>query len=411
MRGVCVVCVCVFCVWSFFWLLLTAPVYIPHLFFSPDHRSYIVAAWLGPISSLLYLPKRQQQQHMDDGEVMVLDGEEANDYNSDDQLRPQQEEEQVRRWRSSRTSLSQAAGSATTEEEGEGLDSSNGSSRGDISMHKLKLPMDDDDDLSDGEEEGERLLFDEATAIQLTPSQEAAAEEEENYNLVQMLKTPSALLMLWTTTILVGAGTVETNNMGDMVESLGFPDKVTPAALALFSVAQAAGRVATGAVSEAALNWKTQRFCIDNGVPRPFFLLVASCVGFFAHFLLGFAANEFLFVIGAAFAGAAFGMVWPLMVLIVGEVFGTANAGANYMFYDGFTSAAGTLLLTKFLAQHVYESHIDPASEDHYTCLGLDCFQATHMVVAFLSLSCAGTSAAMLYTSRHTYNKSSLHRA
>jgi hypothetical protein len=43
------------------------------------------------------------------------------------------------------------------------------------------------------------------------------------------------------------------------------------------------------------------------------------------------------------------------MVLVSGEVFGTVNAAANYMFYDGFTSALGTLLLTKGLSQHVCE--------------------------------------------------------
>lgn len=60
-----------------------------------------------------------------------------------------------------------------------------------------------------------------------------------------MLQTPSAWLMVWTTTILAGGGTVETNNLGQMVESLHFSDVVTPASMALFSVAQAAGRVAT----------------------------------------------------------------------------------------------------------------------------------------------------------------------
>jgi hypothetical protein len=155
------------------------------------------------------------------------------------------------------------------------------------------------------------------------------------------------LLMLWTTVILVGAGTVETNNMGQMVEALSFPDKVTSASLALFSVAQAAARVATGALSESALNWNTRQCCIDNGVPRPTFLVAASVVGFVAHFSLAIATDELPFVFAATLSGAAFGMVWPLMVLIVGEVFGTANVGANYMFFDGFTSAAGTLILSK----------------------------------------------------------------
>lgn len=353
----------------------------------------LVGAWLGPVYSLLFLPPTARQ--------------------SDDHA---ENEGQCRDETNENTSnVAQSPGTPTTERRGlEDLSArGGGSSRGEISMHKLTLPV-DDNDLEDATDdaEGERLLGNEGEPQALTtPAPVGQDEDGENLNLVQMLQTPSAMFLLWTTTILVGAGTVETNNMGEMVQSLGFADAVTPASLALFSVAQAAGRVATGAISEAALGWNTKRFCIDSGVPRPFFLVIASLVGFFAHFVLGLAQSEFFFVVGSALSGVAFGMVWPLMVLVVGEVFGTVNAGANYLFFDGFSSAAGTLLLTKMLAQHVYERHIDEGGETPNTCLGAGCFRTTHMVAAFLSLSCALTSGAMVYTSRHIYNKSASHRS
>jgi MFS family permease len=233
-------------------------------------------------------------------------------------------------------------------------------------------------------------------------------DQEENKNLVQLTRASSAWLLLWTTTILVGAGTVETNNMGVMVEALGLPPKVTSSSLALFSVAQALGRVATGAVSESALNWNTRRCMIDSGVPRPVFLVLASLVAFLSHFMLGLASRQFFFVLGSMLSGVAFGMVWPLMVLIVGEVFGTANAGANYMFYDGFSSAVGTLLLTKGLAQHVYEGHLAGGSS---TCQGQKCFQLTHLLVSVASLTCVVTSAGLVFASRNTYNKQRFHHA
>jgi hypothetical protein len=228
-------------------------------------------------------------------------------------------------------------------------------------------------------------------------------------NLVQMLQTPSAWLMLWTTTILVGAGTVETNNMGQMVEALGFDKAVTPASLALFSVAQAFSRVMTGTISESALNWNTRCCLIDNGVPRPFFLVLASLLGCCAHFMLGMAVDQSVFVIGSLLAGAAFGMVWPLLVLVVGEVWGKNHMGANYMFFDGFTSAIGTLLLSKIIAQDIYESHTDPHADDPNACYGTACFRQTHMIVAGLSLSCVLTSVGLMYASRHAYNRSGIH--
>jgi hypothetical protein len=292
-------------------------------------------------------------------------------------------------------------------------------------------------------------------------------DEEENEedasndkNLLQMLFTPAAWLMLFTTTILVGGGTVETNNLGQMVESLRFPEIVTPAALALFSVAQSLSRALTGALSETALNSYTNckgRPCGTDhgGVPRTVFLIAASVAGFVAHSLLAVSTTLGPFVVGVFLSGAAFGMVWPLMVLIVGEVFGTAHMAANYMFFDGFTSAGGTLLLSKVVAQEVYERHIltmfvspttdvdisamisvvvprpgdeegndmgdgmgedDTAGDvlltmgDGVTCYGHECFRLTHVIIAALSLLCVVSSIAMQYVTRHIYNKSSRHR-
>jgi MFS family permease len=249
----------------------------------------------------------------------------------------------------------------------------------------------------------------EAPDVSATPRPDSEEEEEINLNLLQMLQTPTAVPMIWSTIVLVGAGTVETNNMGQMVESLRFDPSVTSAALAFFSVAQAASRVFTGSLSEAALNWNVHSFGIDRGIPRPFFMILASIVGFIAHFILGLARTKWVFVFGVTLAGVAFGMVWPLMVLISAEVFGLPGAGQNYMFYDGVSSAAGTLLLTKFVAQAVYDENTDPNGADAKTCLGMACFRATHMIVAALCVSCIFSSWLMLYTSRHVYNKTSLH--
>jgi hypothetical protein len=92
---------------------------------------------------------------------------------------------------------------------------------------------------SDDEEEEENLLrTEESSSDVLQPLEKQASIEDEsvaesedyssidseadrNKNLYQMIRTPEAWLMIWTTTILVGAGTVETNNLGQMVESLG----------------------------------------------------------------------------------------------------------------------------------------------------------------------------------------------
>lgn len=229
---------------------------------------------------------------------------------------------------------------------------------------------------------------------------------EEGYNLWQMLQTIPAWLFAWICIVCVGGGTTIVNNLGQMTEALYLPPVVTPASLALFSVAQAASRVVTGALSDSSQHWTSIRL-FDNGggVPRPAFLVAASLAESIAHSVLSLASSKVMFVIGVALAGAAFGMIWPLMVLIVGEVFGNANVGANYMFYDGGASAVGTLMLSKFLAQSVYESHIDEEDEgfDGVTCYGQACFRASHITIALLSLTCVFASIGVVRTTRHVY--------
>lgn len=240
------------------------------------------------------------------------------------------------------------------------------------------------------------------------PSEEQDLETEEK-TLPEMLATMSAWLFLWTATILVGCGIVITNNMGQMVQALDFPDVIAPSALAVFSVAQALTRVATGTFSDAAMTWKEVRSpccggSMGDGVPRTAFLIVASFAGFISHFILACSRRLIPFIFGIALSGAAFGMIWPLMVLIVGEVFGSANVGANYMFFDGFSCAAGTLLLSKFVAQEVYESHI-PEGGDGVTCYGVGCYQMSHFIEAGLCLTCVATSFGVLLMTRKTYMK------
>jgi len=170
--------------------------------------------------------------------------------------------------------------------------------------------------------------------------------------------------------------------------------------------------VLTGVVSENALNWNTGWCCIDKGVPRPFFLIITSLVGVIAHAILAFSADQTSFMVGTALSGLSFGGVWPMLVLIVGEIYGTAHVAANYMFYDGVTSAGGTFLLSKIVAQRVYESHIDQHYSDNddssargVTCYGLQCFQTTHIVISISLITCAIMSVIFMYMTRHVYNK------
>jgi len=243
---------------------------------SPNYimAGLLLFVWIGPIISLLYLPQRSDwSPEATSGAVTGPGFSAGQDEDNNEQV----------------TLLD------NNDDNG-----GNGSSSGDISLEQLSsqeeepLPGDDDSVIEEGDGTGANYEARISYAM------------VEDKNLFQMLQNPSAWMMLWTTTILAGSGTVVTNNLGQMVESLSFNQVVTPATLALFSVAQSGGRIITGAASEAALTFETQRCCVDKGVPRPFFFVVSSLMAIVAHATLAIATNEVFFVIGVTLSGVAF---------------------------------------------------------------------------------------------------------
>lgn len=215
----------------------------------------------------------------------------------------------------------------------------------------------------------------------------------DDLSLTQMLARPSAWLFLATCTVVVGSGTLVTTHAGQMVESLQFPPKAAVASLSLFSVSQAASRALTGYLSE-----HLWRRC---HTPRTAFAVLSVALGAAGHTVLALASDRPTFATGVILVGLSFGMIWPLMVLIVGDLYGKLYHGANYMLYDGFTSAVGTLLLARWLAPTLYEREI--RTEKELTCYGPSCFAATHSAVALLcGLACA-LAGALLILTRQSY--------
>ena len=339
----------------------------------------IIFVWIGPIIAQVYLPQKSDYLPAPTGNVERRNVNQQEEVEEQETLLDTEEGENNENSKQGSADLSTRRGDSEDNLEG------------DIAMEPISS-QEESDSVDEFLDEEDRYLDNEAN--------DPASRNDKN--LFQMLQTPEAWMMLWSGTILCGAGTVETNNLGQMVEALGFSKVVVPATLALFSVAQSGGRVITGALSEAALTYETRRCCIDQGIPRPFFFVVASIASVLAHMILVLATEEVSFVFGVTLAGVAFGMAWPLMVLCVGEIFGNSHIGSNYMFYDGVTSAAGTFMLSKVVAQEVYEEHI---SGGGVICIGQGCFRQTHVAIVILSMTCIVTSAMMQYKTRLQYNK------
>jgi hypothetical protein len=217
-------------------------------------------------------------------------------------------------------------------------------------------------------------------------------ETQSSYSLPQMLRTFPGWLLIWTLIMLAGAGVTLTQNMGQMVQALQLDHKtVTPAGLTIFSVANAASRVVTGAFS-------------GSGCPRPLLLLRAAVAATIAHALLAVSWSEFEFLGAILLTGIAYGMYHPLIILVVGDLFGPKYLASNFLFMDGISLAGGSVLLNKIVSQHVYEAHLQEGSA---TCIGEGCFGVTHWITCGLCVTAMLTSVWLLLTklSRQSYSK------
>eukprot|EP00756_Hemistasia_phaeocysticola_P064074 Hpha_TRINITY_DN7518_c0_g1::TRINITY_DN7518_c0_g1_i1::g.19157::m.19157 len=215
-----------------------------------------------------------------------------------------------------------------------------------------------------------------------------AAEVGPELNTLQMVQTADCWLLYLVATITIGGGEMLTTNLGQICDSTGYGS--SSSAISLFSVGQALSRMASGLLADHLL--------ISYGVHRPLFLLAAPGFMALGHTVLLLASNDVTLYIGVLISGIGFGAIWPLTVVLVSELFGRRNLGGNYMLFDGWCAALGSLGLAKFLPQSIYNSHKDPStpapppvpwdgsgSSSGPDCTGRDCFGASFGVIAGLS--------------------------
>lgn len=207
-----------------------------------------------------------------------------------------------------------------------------------------------------------------------------------------MLKRADAYLLLFVIFSLQSGGILLTTNMGNIASSRGGGDSDAAQATAFFSCAQSLGRLFGGRLSDVAVRRRCSR-------PTCFVALtVTMCV---AHAILWMPGREALFL-GTSLAGVAFGSMYPIMIVCIGELFGTERIASNYMVYDGTPGAIASVAIGKYFAVWVYNAHTPSGST---TCVGDACYRTTFMAVASLQLVAGACALALAVRSRTVYAK------
>jgi hypothetical protein len=269
----------------------------------------IISAWIVPILALLVVPPKSTLFHENKKYESLADAIVSSERDDDDGERTDDDDNhESKPLVKSRSSPALAYGAEITD--------SRHAPRGSLGRKAIKAMVSG----VSSDDDPQALSSREASPLDVL--------EPPNYTLLEMLQTLPAWLFCFITVIRVGGGTMVTNNMGQMVESLRLPKHTTtPAALALFSVAQALSRVLTGTLSDWMIGLDTiqetftyhkkeYNIVLDmttSGIPRPAFLIFASLAGTFAHIFMSLTITRNWFLVGVCFSGVAFGTIWPLV--------------------------------------------------------------------------------------------------
>jgi len=88
-------------------------------------------------------------------------------------------------------------------------------------------------------------------------------------------------------------------------------------------------------------------------------LCIAAGLSTFAHAVMATSSTPSGIYAGVFLCGLGFGTVWPLMVVVAGDLFGTKHLGANYSFYDGLSAACGSATFVLLLPSFAYDRRVD----------------------------------------------------
>lgn len=215
-------------------------------------------------------------------------------------------------------------------------------------------------------------------------------------SFAQMLTTTECWCLFVCATGLISGGIVISNSISDILTAAGNDSaEVNVLAETLYSSGNMLGRLTCMLPSDA---------LVRRGYPRPLiliFMMMLMCVSHTLFLMLPASGGSEGLVAPAAFLGGySFGSIWPHLVVIASELFGTASLSANYMFYDGTVSCVASLLIGRVLVGAVLDAHTEPHA---LRCHGAGCFRLTHFVIIATNVVGILAALVMMRKSMPTY--------
>ncbi|KAL6644075.1 hypothetical protein ACP70R_018841 [Stipagrostis hirtigluma subsp. patula] len=221
----------------------------------------------------------------------------------------------------------------------------------------------------------------------------------DDYSIVQAVVSVEMLVLLVVSASGIGGTLTAIDNMAQIGQSLGYPEKSISTFVSLISIWNFAGRVGAGYLSEILLS--RYRF------PRPMAMtavLLVSCVG---HLLIAFGVPQSLYA-ASVIIGFCFGAHWPLLFSIISEVFGLKYY-ATLVNIGCVSSPLGNYLLNVRVAGRMYDGE---AARQHGSaagvsgdkvCMGVACFKRAFLVITAVTFLSALVSLVLVWRTKGFY--------
>ncbi|XP_040255017.1 protein NUCLEAR FUSION DEFECTIVE 4-like [Aegilops tauschii subsp. strangulata] len=225
----------------------------------------------------------------------------------------------------------------------------------------------------------------------------------DDYTILQALVSVDMLLLFTATVFGMGGTLTAIDNMGQIGESLGYPQRSIATFVSLISIWNYLGRVASGFASEALL--------ARYRLPRPLVLAVVLLLTVPGHLLISFGVPGSLYV-ASVIIGFCFGAAQPLILASVSELFGLRYYSTLYNLC-GTASPVGSYVLNVRVAGRMYDREAarqggghavaSAAGKRFVTCIGVRCYKESFLVITAVTVAAAAVTLVLAWRTRGFY--------
>ncbi|XP_048531373.1 protein NUCLEAR FUSION DEFECTIVE 4-like [Triticum urartu] len=225
----------------------------------------------------------------------------------------------------------------------------------------------------------------------------------DDYTILQALVSVDMLLLFTATVFGMGGTLTAIDNMGQIGESLGYPQRSIATFVSLISIWNYLGRVASGFASEALL--------ARYRLPRPLVLAVVLLLTVPGHLLISFGVPGSLYVT-SVIIGFCFGAAQPLILASVSELFGLRYYSTLYNLC-GTASPVGSYVLNVRVAGRMYDREAARQGGGHavasasgkrlVTCIGVRCYKESFLVITAVTVAAAAVTLVLAWRTRGFY--------